>query len=93
VLGRWRRWAAEQSAFLIVLAGVALAFGYLLVQPGHWRRGTAAIAVVVLVAGLARLVLPAARVGSLAVRSRAVDTVIYLVLGGLILAVDLRLHT
>jgi hypothetical protein len=35
---------------------------------------------------------PPTRVGLLAVRSRWFDTATYLVLGGLILAVDLRLH-
>ncbi|MBN9618443.1 MAG: DUF3017 domain-containing protein, partial [Actinobacteria bacterium] len=36
--------------------------------------------------------LPTTRVGMLAVRSRPLDALAYLVLGGLILAVDIRLH-
>ncbi|SHG01405.1 Protein of unknown function [Jatrophihabitans endophyticus] len=92
MLARSWRWIREQLAFLIVLAGVVAAFGYLLVEPGHWRRGTMALGVVVLVAGVLRLTMPTARVGLLAVRSRWLDTVVYLVLGGLILAVDIRLH-
>jgi hypothetical protein len=93
VLGRAWRWTAEQLAFLIVLAGVAAAFVYLLVEPGHWRRGTAALSVAVLFAALLRLVLPTTRVGLLAVRGRWADTLCYLLLGGLILAVDIRLHS
>ncbi len=93
MLGRAWRWFRDQIAFLVVLAGVATAFGYLLVEPGHWRRGTAAISVVVLAAALLRLLLPAAGVGMLAVRSRLTDTAAYFLLGGLILAVDLRLHS
>lgn len=85
-------WIREQLAFLIVLAGVAASYLYLLVQPGHWVRGTAAMAVAVLLGGLLRLVLPTARVGFLAVRSRGVDALVYLVLGGLILVVDIRLR-
>lgn len=93
MLGRGWRWVREQLAFLIVLGGVAAAFLYLLVEPGHWRRGTAAIAATVLVAAVLRIVAPTARVGLLAVRSRWVDAFCYLALGGLILAVDLRLQS
>jgi hypothetical protein len=35
---------------------------------------------------------PEARVGLLAVRSRWVDVVVYLALGGVILGLDIRLH-
>ncbi|HEV7204029.1 MAG TPA: DUF3017 domain-containing protein [Jatrophihabitans sp.] len=92
MLRRARHWIGEQFAFLLILAGVGAAFLYLLIAGGHWRRGTAAISVVVLLAGLLRLTLPTPRVGLLAVRNRWIDTFCYLVLGGLILAVDLRLH-
>ncbi|MCW2656225.1 MAG: hypothetical protein JWR06_418 [Jatrophihabitans sp.] len=92
MLGRAWRWIAEQVAFLIVLAGVAAAFVYLLVQPGHWRRGTGALSVALLFAALVRLVLPTARAGMLAVRNRWADTFCYLLLGGLVLAVDIRLR-
>ena len=85
-------WAREQAPFLLVVAAVGFAVLYLLVQPGHWVRGTLVIAGAVLVGGVLRLVLPASRAGLLAVRGRVVDTVVYLVLGVLILTVDLRLH-
>ena len=46
----------------------------------------------VLIAGLLRTVLPASKIGMLAVRKRWWDVVCYYVLGGVILAVDIRLH-
>jgi Protein of unknown function (DUF3017) len=46
----------------------------------------------VLLAGVLRGALPTRWIGLLAVRARWVDTVSYLLLGGLILAVDIRLH-
>jgi hypothetical protein len=85
-------WVREQAAFLVVLAGLAGSFLYLVLEPGRWGRATGAISITVLLAGVLRMVLPTDRVGSLAVRSRTVDTVTCLVLGGLLLGVDLRLH-
>jgi hypothetical protein len=92
LFARTWRWVREQLAFLIVLAGLAASFCYLLAQPQHPVRGTLAIATVSLVAGLFRLVLPNASVGMLAVRNRWVDTACFLVFGGLILATDIRLR-
>jgi hypothetical protein len=92
VLSRALRWITEQLAFLLVLAVLAAAFGYLLVEPGRWGRTSGVVAAAVLLAGVLRAVLPLARVGMLAVRSRWLDSACYLVLGGVILAVDLRLH-
>ncbi|MGI8679859.1 MAG: DUF3017 domain-containing protein [Jatrophihabitans sp.] len=85
-------WVREQAAFLIVLAGLAASFLYLVAEPGHWVRGTAAMSVVVLAGGLARLALPTSAVGFLAVRSRWADALCYLIFGGLILAADIRLR-
>ncbi|MEO9140377.1 MAG: DUF3017 domain-containing protein [Jatrophihabitans sp.] len=92
MLGRAWRWIAAQWVFLAVLVGIVAALLYLLVEPGHWVRGTGAIAAVMLVAAVLRLILPTTRVGYLAVRSRGVDALVCFVLGGLILAVDIRLH-
>ena len=83
---------AAQVAFLTVLAVMLVAFVYLIVAPGRWGRGSGIVAVAVLLAGVLRAVLPTPRVGLLAVRARWVDTVLYLVLGGLILGLDIRLH-
>jgi hypothetical protein len=46
----------------------------------------------VLLAGVLRTAVPTAYVGLLAVRARWVDAVLYFALGGLILALDIRLH-
>jgi Protein of unknown function (DUF3017) len=92
VLNRALRWIGDQLAFLLVLLVLAAAFGYLILEPGHWGRTSGIVAVAVLVAGVLRAALPASRVGMLAVRARWFDAACYLVLGGVILAVDLRLH-
>jgi hypothetical protein len=92
VLTRALRWIVEQLAFLAVLVVLAAAFGYLIVEPGRWGRTSGVVAVAVLLAALLRAVLPGGRVGMLAVRSRWFDAACYLALGGVILAVDLRLH-
>jgi hypothetical protein len=92
VLGRALRWVGEQFTFLLVIAVLAAAFLYLIVDPGRWGRGSGIVSVAVLLAGLLRAALPTSRIGLLAVRSRWADSVSYLVLGGVILAVDIRLH-
>ena len=91
MLGRAARWTVEQAAFLTVLLGLAAAFVFLLAESGRWRASTGAMAVVLLYAGGLRLVLPTSRAGLLAVRGRVVDTISCLLLGGVILAVDIRL--
>lgn len=93
MLSRALHWVADQLAFLLVIVILAAAFGYLIIEPGRWGRTSGIVAVAVLLAGVLRGVLPSPRVGMLAVRSRWFDTACYVVLGGLILAIDLRLHT
>lgn len=86
------RWLRDEFAFVLVVAATLAATLYLYVYPEHWRRGTAALGVVQVLAALLRVFLPAPRVGMLNVRGRLVDTLCYLALGVVILAVDLRLH-
>jgi hypothetical protein len=86
------RWVRTQAPFLLVLALLVAALCYLAITPGHWRRGTTGIAVIMFVAALLRVSLSDQRAGLLAARGRVRDAVIYLVLGVLILVVDLRLH-
>jgi hypothetical protein len=93
VLGRALRWIVAQLAFLAVVVVLASAFGYLLLEPHRTARVSGLFAAAMLLAGLVRAVLPESRVGLLAVRSRWVDTVLYLALGGVILGLDIRLHT
>ena len=92
MLNRVARWIVEQIAFLTVVTVLAAAFVYLIVEPGRWGRTAGVVSVAVLLAALLRAVLPVARAGMLAVRSRWLDAACYLALGGVILAVDLRLH-
>ena len=92
VLGRMWRWIGEQAAFAAVLAVLVAAFVYLIIEPGRWGRSSGVVGVAVLLGGVLRAALPSARVGLLAVRSRLIDSVLYLVLGGVILGLDIRLH-
>jgi hypothetical protein len=61
-----------------VMVVVLIAFG--LIVTAHWRKGAAALGVAALLAAILRLVLPENRIGPLAVRSRAFDVVLLLVL-------------
>jgi DUF3017 family protein len=88
---RLRRRALRQGAFLSVIALLVIAVLYLTVQPRHWERGTAVIAVAMLVAAVLRCLLPESRAGLLGVRGRWWDVPVYAVLGVLILVVDVRL--
>jgi hypothetical protein len=92
VLNRALRWITEQIAFLSVLLVLAAAFVYLLVEGGRWGSTAGIVAAGVLLAAVLRAVLPLGRVGMLAVRSRWFDAACYMALGGVILAIDLRLH-
>ncbi len=74
----------RQLPLLAVLLSVGA--GLLVVTVGYWRRGLVVIGVTLVVAAVLRLLLPARRVGFLAVRSRAVDVVL-LAACGLALAV------
>jgi Protein of unknown function (DUF3017) len=86
------RWIGAQLAFLGVLAVLAVGFAYLLIDSHRTGPVATLFAASVLLAGLLRAVLPTRHVGMLAVRSRPIDVLLYLALGGLILALDIRLH-
>jgi hypothetical protein len=92
MLARGLRWLRAELAFVLVVAAVVAAAGYLVLFPGHWRRGTGVISLALLAAGVLRFVLPPPHVGMLAVRGRWRDTLCYLGIGGVILAVAIRLH-
>jgi hypothetical protein len=65
----------------IVLAIVA--FGLVLIALAYWRRGTAALALVMLLAGLLRAVLSERVIGVLAVRGKGFDVSFYLLVGAM----------
>lgn len=87
-----RRRGRAQAPFLVVLGIVAAAFVFLSIAPGHWRRGTALIALAMILAAVLRFTVPAPHIGMLAVRGRRWDSLCYLALGALILTVDIRLR-
>jgi hypothetical protein len=64
----------RQLPLLAVL--VAVGVGLLVVTFDHWRTGVVVIGLALIGAGLLRLLLPARRLGFLAVRSRPVDVVL-----------------
>ncbi|MGI8416349.1 MAG: DUF3017 domain-containing protein [Nakamurella sp.] len=68
---------AVSIAVVLMIAAV----GLLLVAVSHWRVGVAVLGLSALVGGAARLVLPDAALGVLAVRSRVFDTAFMLALG------------
>ncbi|MFT3969386.1 MAG: DUF3017 domain-containing protein [Micropruina sp.] len=70
VLGQW--------PLASVLLGVFV--GLVVVAASHWRTGSTLIGLSITMGGLFRL-LPKRRVGLLAVRNRAVDTTVLLVIG------------
>jgi hypothetical protein len=72
-------WVGRQWPLLTVLGGGVVGLG--LVALDHFRIGALVLGVSVLFAALARLVLPARRVGLLVVRSRAFDVVVLTSMG------------
>lgn len=70
VLGQW--------PLASVLTGVAI--GLAIVLLGHWRSGSTMIGAAITLGGLLRL-LPQQRVGLLAVRNRALDSIVLLGVG------------
>ena len=64
----------RQWPLLAVLVAVAVGLGMIAIE--HWRRGLLVVGLALVGAAVLRLVLPARRVGFLAVRSRPVDVVL-----------------
>jgi hypothetical protein len=89
---RNRRRIVAQLPFLAIVAVVVGVVVFLSFEPGHWRRACAVIAAAMLGGALLRLVLPPHRAGLLAIRGRYWDALYYALLGGVILAVDIRLR-
>jgi hypothetical protein len=72
-------WVGRQWPLLTVLGGGVVGLG--LIALDHFRIGALILGVSVLFAALARLVLPARRVGLLVVRSRAFDVLVLTSMG------------
>jgi Protein of unknown function (DUF3017) len=69
----------------LALVLVVLAVGLATIATDHWRRGCGLVGLSLLIAGMARMLLPRDRIGLLAVRGRALDVCCALLLGGAVL--------
>ncbi len=78
----WRQWP-------ICLASLIVVVGIFVAGTGHWLRGAFLMGCGIAGAGGLRLILPEARAGLLAVRSRAVDVAVMFGFGLTILALCL----
>lgn len=81
--------AYNQAPLLVVWVVVVLAFVRIALQ--HWREGTAELGVALLLAAVFRARCDSERVGLLAVRSRRVDIVTYVVFGLVMILVSLTI--
>jgi len=89
---RAARWLRAEAPFVLVVALILAAVVYLTVAPGHWRRGSAVIALALAIAAVLRATLDPPRAGMLVVRGRWRDVLAYAALCAVIVAVDVRLH-
>ncbi|GLZ44524.1 hypothetical protein Acsp06_07090 [Actinomycetospora sp. NBRC 106375] len=85
----WRRKVLAHLPFLAVMVVVAIGFTRIGMQ--HWREGTTELGVALLVAGALRASLTRTAAGLLAVRSRRVDIVTYVLFGLVVVAVSLTI--
>jgi len=76
-----RRYPSTIGGALYLLVLAASALGLVVVAHGDWRLGVRWVGGSLVLAALARLVLPATEAGMLAVRRRFVDVTILVVLG------------
>ena len=79
----------RQLPLLAVLLAVGV--GLLMVTFEHWRRGLVVVGLALVGAGVLRLLLPLRRLGFLAVRSRPVDVVLLVGVGGTLTAFALAI--
>jgi hypothetical protein len=86
------RWIRDEVAFVCVCVLVLCGVLALAIWPDHWRPDVSIIAAALFVAAILRLALPTPRAGALAARTRWFDVVAYTALGGVILALAIRLH-
>jgi hypothetical protein len=85
----WSR--CQHLPYVVVLAGVAAGLAWIGLGSDHGRSGMLVLAAALLVAALARLVLPERGAGLLVSRHRVSDVLVMAVLGACILSVALVL--
>lgn len=76
----------------LVLVLVVVMAGLVRIVMYNWREGTVLLGVALVVAAFLRAVLPADRIGLIAIRGRGVDVLLYAGLGVLISAVALTIE-
>jgi len=81
------RW--EQLSYSLIVAGVLIALGIIMLGTHHLKGGTLVLAGILLVAAIARLVLPDRLAGMLSTRRRLLDVAIFAALGFGLLAAGL----
>ncbi|WP_232303865.1 DUF3017 domain-containing protein [Pseudofrankia sp. DC12] len=81
-------WFVRELALTVALAGVAVGM-ILVVAQNRWRVGLFGIGTLLLVLAAARLVLPARRLGMLAVRGRLFDAVLLTAFGAAVIGLTL----
>ena len=86
------RWMRDEVPFTVVAVLVLCGVVALALWPGHWRPDVSVMAAALFVAAILRAVLPTPRAGVLAARTRWFDVIAYAALGGVILALAIRLH-
>ena len=74
----------------LVLAVVTV--GFIRIGMYHWREGTVLLGAALLLAALLRALLPASRIGLVAIRGRGIDFLLYSGLGLMIMAVALTIQ-
>lgn len=79
----------DHLPFFLILGGAAAGVGTIDLGGGYVRSGTLVLSGVLLIAAVARLVLPDRRAGMLSSRCRSLDVAIYAVLGLALLAAGL----
>jgi hypothetical protein len=81
------RWG--QLPYALIVAGVLIALGIIMLGTHHLKSGTLVLAGILLVAAIARLVLPDRLAGMLSTRRRLLDVAIFAALGFGLLAAGL----
>lgn len=82
-------WLRDESPLLAVLAGAIL--GVLLSIFVDWEAGLVVLGLDLIAGAALRLLLPDVRVGLLAVRSRTIDAVLLIFVGGALIAITASL--
>jgi DUF3017 family protein len=81
------RW--EQLPYALIVTGVLIALGIIMLGTHHLKSGTLVLAGILLVAAIARLVLPDRLAGMLSTRRRLLDVAMFAALGFGLLAAGL----